>query len=148
VTADQARTLVPILDSEFTRVSEALGCRSEERLTAIVQTPEAYRQSMGAAEWSGGQFDGRIRVALLEKTPGDLTRQTFRARDRSDKVWRRNARILPIRTTYAIGLAHRAGERLISLSCFDSCHAATRCAPSGCCIKGVTAMRLVISKRR
>jgi tetratricopeptide (TPR) repeat protein len=77
VTADQARTLVPILDSEFTRVSEALGCRSEERLTAIVQTPDAYRQSTGAAEWSGGQFDGRIRVALLEKTPGDLTRQTF-----------------------------------------------------------------------
>jgi hypothetical protein len=77
VTADQARTLVPILDSEFTRVSEALGCRSEERLTAIVQTPEAYRQSTGAAERSGGQFDGRIRVALLEKTPGDLTRQTF-----------------------------------------------------------------------
>jgi len=77
VTADQARTLVPILDSEFTRVSEVLGCRSEERLTAIVQTPEAYRQSTGAAERSGGQFDGRIRVALLEKTPGDLTRQTF-----------------------------------------------------------------------
>lgn len=77
VTADQARALVPILDSEFTRVSEALGCRTEERLTAIVQTAEAYRQSTGAAEWSGGQFDGRIRVALLEKTPGDLTRQTF-----------------------------------------------------------------------
>ena len=77
VTADQARALLPILDSEFTRVSEALGCRSEERLTAIVQTPEAYRQSTGAAEWSGGQFDGRIRVALLEKTPGEHTRQTF-----------------------------------------------------------------------
>ncbi len=77
VTADQARLLLPILDSEFTRVSEELGCRSEERMTAIVQTREAYRQSTGAAEWSGGQYDGRIRVALLEKTPGEHTRQTF-----------------------------------------------------------------------
>ena len=77
VTADQARALVPILDSEFTRISEVLGCRSEERMTAIVQTPEAFRQSTGAAEWSGGQYDGRIRVALLEKAPGEHTRQTF-----------------------------------------------------------------------
>ena len=77
VTADQARELLPILDSEFTRVSESLGCRAEERLTAIVQTPEAYRQSTGAAEWSGGQYDGRIRVALLEPTPGEHTRRTF-----------------------------------------------------------------------
>lgn len=77
VTADQARALLPILDSEYTRVSAELGCRSEERLTAIVQTPEAYRQSTGAAEWSGGQYDGRIRVALLESTPGEHTRQTF-----------------------------------------------------------------------
>ncbi|MSQ69655.1 MAG: hypothetical protein EXR83_16000 [Gammaproteobacteria bacterium] len=77
VTADQARALLPILDSEYTRVSSELGCRSEERMTAIVQTPEAYRQSTGAAEWSGGQYDGRIRVALLEATPGEHTRQTF-----------------------------------------------------------------------
>lgn len=46
-------------------------------MTAIVQTREAYRQSTGAAEWSGGQYDGRIRVALLEQTPGEHTRQTF-----------------------------------------------------------------------
>ena len=77
VTADQARAILPILDSEYTRVSSELGCRSEERMTAIVQTPEAYRQSTGAAEWSGGQYDGRIRVALLESTPGEHTRQTF-----------------------------------------------------------------------
>ena len=77
VTVDQARQLLPILDSEFTRISEELGCRSEERMTAIVQTREAYQQSTGAAEWSGGQYDGRIRVALLEKTPGEHTRQAF-----------------------------------------------------------------------
>ena len=77
VTADQARALLPVLDSEFTRISEILGCRSEERMTAIVQTPEAFRQATGAAEWSGGQYDGRIRVALLETAPGEHTRQTF-----------------------------------------------------------------------
>lgn len=77
VTAEQARALLPILDSEFTRVSEALGCRTDERLTAVVQTPEAYRQSTGAAEWSAGQYDGRIRVAMIEPAPGEHTRQTF-----------------------------------------------------------------------
>lgn len=77
VTPDQARALLPVLDSEFTRISEELGCRSEERMTAIVQTVEAYRRSTGAAEWSGGQYDGRIRVALLEASPGEHTRQTF-----------------------------------------------------------------------
>lgn len=77
VTPDQARALLPVLDSEFTRISEELGCRSEERMTAIVQTVDAYRRSTGAAEWSGGQYDGRIRVALLEPSPGEHTRQTF-----------------------------------------------------------------------
>lgn len=77
VTADQARALLPVLDSEFTRISETLGCRSEERMTAIVQSREDYLRSTGAAEWSGGQFDGRIRVALLEATPGEHTRRTF-----------------------------------------------------------------------
>jgi len=54
VTADQARALLPVLGSEFTRISETLGCRSEERMTAIVQSREDYLRSTGAAEWSGG----------------------------------------------------------------------------------------------
>ena len=49
----------------------------EERLTAIVQPLDAYRRSTDAAEWSGGQFDGRIRVAMLESPPGAVTRRAF-----------------------------------------------------------------------
>jgi len=30
-----------------------------------VQTRDAYQKSTGAAEWSGGQFDGRIRVPVM-----------------------------------------------------------------------------------
>lgn len=77
VTPEQARSLVPILDSEWARVAELLGCRSEERITAIIQSREAYLRTTSAAEWSGGQYDGRIRVALVEPTPGEHTRQTF-----------------------------------------------------------------------
>ena len=40
------------------------GCVAEERIVAIAQSPEAYRKTTDAAEWSGGQFDGRIRVPV------------------------------------------------------------------------------------
>ncbi|MEZ5352731.1 MAG: hypothetical protein R2762_08865 [Bryobacteraceae bacterium] len=77
ITADQARQLLLVLDSEFTRVSQQLGCRAEERITAIMQSADAYRRTTGAAEWSAGLYDGRIRVALLEPSPGEETRQSF-----------------------------------------------------------------------
>ena len=77
VTPEQARSLVPILDSEYTRIAEQLGCEAGERITAVIQSREAYLKTTGAAEWSGGQFDGRIRIALLELTPGEETRRAF-----------------------------------------------------------------------
>jgi hypothetical protein len=62
---DTAKSLVQVLDSEVIRISEILGCSNQERLTAIVQSPEDYRQGSNAAEWSGGQFDGsRIRIPI------------------------------------------------------------------------------------
>jgi hypothetical protein len=64
VPADTARQMVTALDSEFIRISEQVGCSAEERLVAIVQSREAYSKSTDAAEWSGGQFDGRIRVPV------------------------------------------------------------------------------------
>jgi len=64
VTAEQARGVVPLLDAEFTRISEQLGCRAEERIVVVVQSRDAYLKTTGAAEWSGGRYDGRIRVAL------------------------------------------------------------------------------------
>ena len=49
---------------------------AEERVIAIAQTGEAYRKATNAAEWSGGQYDGRIRVPLLgqAKVGPDLRR--------------------------------------------------------------------------
>ena len=56
--------MVAVLDREFARISAELGCVAEERIVAIAQSPEAYRKTTDAAEWSGGQFDGRIRVPV------------------------------------------------------------------------------------
>ena len=61
---DAARGMVAALDQEFARISGELGCSVQERIVAIAQSPEAYRKSTDAAEWSGGQYDGRIRVPV------------------------------------------------------------------------------------
>jgi len=66
VTAAAAREMVAALDEEAGRLGAALGCRFDERVIAVVQTPAAYRNTMQAAEWSGGLYDGRIHVPLLE----------------------------------------------------------------------------------
>lgn len=57
-----ARKLTDILDVEVSRVTEYVGCPTGERLVAIVQSREAYFQTTQAAEWSGGQYNGRIRI--------------------------------------------------------------------------------------
>ncbi len=64
VPVETARQMVNALDQEFSRVSNDLGCTAEERLVAIVQSREAYHKTVDAAEWNGGQFDGRIRVPV------------------------------------------------------------------------------------
>jgi hypothetical protein len=57
-----AKAMLEVLDTEVSRVSGIIGCPTHERLIAVVQSPNDYRQGADAAEWSGGQFDGRIRV--------------------------------------------------------------------------------------
>jgi hypothetical protein len=64
VPVEIARQMVSALDQEFSRISEQLGCTASERLVAIVQSREAYHKTTDAAEWNGGQFDGRIRVPV------------------------------------------------------------------------------------
>ena len=59
-----ARKLTEMLDREITRISFQLGCHLNDRLPVIVQSFENYRQTTGAAEWSGGRYDGRIRIAI------------------------------------------------------------------------------------
>jgi len=59
---ETAKAMLSTLDSEVARIGAIVGCPSHERLTAIVQSPEDYYKGANAAEWSGGQFDGRIRI--------------------------------------------------------------------------------------
>jgi hypothetical protein len=78
VPADVARAMLPVLDEEFTRISGELGCPANDRIPVIVQSREAYLLTTGAAEWSGGQYDGRIHVALVEGNAiGSETRRVF-----------------------------------------------------------------------
>jgi tetratricopeptide (TPR) repeat protein len=64
--ADTARAILAMLDGDFARISAQLGCTSDERIVAIVQNRESYLRSTGAAEWSGGQYDGRIHIAWTD----------------------------------------------------------------------------------
>ena len=64
VSETAAAQLMQVLETEFVRLQTTLGCRADEKIVAVVQNLQAYRASTDAAEWSGGQFDGRIRVPL------------------------------------------------------------------------------------
>ena len=66
VPTETARQMTTVLDQEFIRISQQLGCSAEERVVAIVQSRDAYRKSTDSAEWAGGQFDGRIRVPVFD----------------------------------------------------------------------------------
>src|ERR1700722_4923588 len=63
--ADTARAILATLDGDYSNIAAQLGCPSDERIVAIVQSREAYLRSTGAAEWSGGQYDGRIHIAAV-----------------------------------------------------------------------------------
>jgi hypothetical protein len=65
VPVDTARAMVRVVDSTFARVSSQLGCAAEEKIVTIVQSRDAYQKATDAAEWSGGQYDGRIRVPAI-----------------------------------------------------------------------------------
>jgi hypothetical protein len=60
-----ARAMVATLEDEFTRISAELGCRADERIVTVVQSRAAYMASTDAAEWSGGLFDGKIRIPVV-----------------------------------------------------------------------------------
>jgi tetratricopeptide (TPR) repeat protein len=64
--SDTARAILSTLDEDYSRISAQLGCSSDERIVAIVQSRDAYLRGTGAAEWSGGEYDGRIHIAWTE----------------------------------------------------------------------------------
>ena len=75
---ETARALLGVLEQEYSRISFELGCRTDDKIAVIAQTREDYLRATGAAEWSGGQFDGRIRVAMMDSDPGGAsTRKTL-----------------------------------------------------------------------
>jgi len=57
--ATQATT---VLDSAFQRIARTLGEFPSETIVAILYTEKQFRDITRAPEWSGGQYDGRIRV--------------------------------------------------------------------------------------
>jgi tetratricopeptide (TPR) repeat protein len=64
--SDTARAILATLDRDYSEIAAQLGCTSDERIVAIVQSREAYLRTTGAAEWSGGQYDGRIHIAWTD----------------------------------------------------------------------------------
>ncbi|HYL39310.1 MAG TPA: hypothetical protein VEV17_25550 [Bryobacteraceae bacterium] len=73
---ETARAILGALDQEYSRVAAQLGCSTSERVVAIVQDRDTYLRSTGAAEWSGGWYDGRIHIAWTnEKEVGPPVRR-------------------------------------------------------------------------
>jgi len=75
---DVARNMVTILEEEYGRISTELGCRSDDRIVTVVQSQHSYRASTDASEWSGGRFDGKIRIPVTQtKSISAETRKVF-----------------------------------------------------------------------
>jgi tetratricopeptide (TPR) repeat protein len=75
---EAARALTTVFDAEFNRISYQLGCQFNDRLVVIIQSREAYQNTTGAADWSGGRYDGRIRIALPPSGQADaVVRKAF-----------------------------------------------------------------------
>ena len=61
-----ARRVRDAFEPEVSRISFQLGCQSGERVAVILQSTENFRNTTGSANWSGGSYDGKIRIALGE----------------------------------------------------------------------------------
>lgn len=78
ISVETAREMAAVLDHEFSRISAELGCAQSERIVTIAQSMDSYKKTTAAAEWSAGQFDGRIHVPVFDKGSLDAnTRRTL-----------------------------------------------------------------------
>ena len=77
ITEEVARALLVALDSEFARIHPNSAAPPASALSPSSKAATSYFNTTGAAEWSGGQYDGRIRVALLDSD--GISPQTRRA---------------------------------------------------------------------
>jgi hypothetical protein len=71
---DSAREMLGTLDQEYARITAELGCPGKERVIAVAQSRDAYLKATQAAEWSGGEYDGRIHVPMTGKSGENLRR--------------------------------------------------------------------------
>ena len=62
VPKETARQMLTVVDRSYERVSQQLGCRTDERIVTIIQSRDAYKKGTAMAEWSGGMYDGRIHI--------------------------------------------------------------------------------------
>ncbi len=81
VPVETARGMVGAVDSAFSRVSQQLGCSAEEKIVTIIQSRDAYKKATDAAEWSGGQYDGRIRVPVMSGQQMDARQEQVLAHE-------------------------------------------------------------------
>ena len=81
VPTDTARAMVNVVDGTFARVSQQLGCYAEEKIVTIIQSRDAYKKATDAAEWSGGQYDGRIRVPVMNGQQMDARQEQVLAHE-------------------------------------------------------------------
>jgi hypothetical protein len=81
VPVETARGMVGAVDSAFARVSQQLGCYAEEKIVTIIQSRDAYKKATDAAEWSGGQYDGRVRVPVMSGQQMDARQEQVLAHE-------------------------------------------------------------------
>jgi hypothetical protein len=81
VPVETARGMVGAVDSAYSRVSQQLGCYAEEKIVTIIQSRDAYKKATDAAEWSGGQYDGRIRVPVMSGQQMDARQEQVLAHE-------------------------------------------------------------------
>lgn len=74
VSEGTAARVLQAANEEYARLRDGLGCALPEQMPLVLQNLNAFRATTGAEAWSGGQFDGRIRVAL---TGGEFPRQSL-----------------------------------------------------------------------
>ena len=72
IKSDAADTVLDVLEDAYNQVGRDLGAYPESRVPVILYTGKDYREITGSPGWSGGQYDGKIRLpvgGLTEVTP-------------------------------------------------------------------------------
>jgi hypothetical protein len=71
-----ARRAVEMLEAAYWRVGGALGAYPTQTITVVLYTQEQFRDVTRSPEWSGGTYDGRIRVPVRGAlgSPAELER--------------------------------------------------------------------------